>query len=38
MKYYIETERLILRDLLLTDEAALFEMDSNKEVWRQKPK
>lgn len=32
MKYNIETERLILRDLLLTDEAALFEMDSNKEV------
>ncbi len=28
----METERLILRDLLLTDEVALFEMDSNKEV------
>jgi RimJ/RimL family protein N-acetyltransferase len=34
----METERLILRDLLPTDEAALFEMDSNMEVWRQKTK
>lgn len=32
MIYNIETERLILRDFILTDEAALFEMDSNKEV------
>jgi [ribosomal protein S5]-alanine N-acetyltransferase len=32
MKYYLETERLILRDLLLTDEVALFEMDSNQEL------
>lgn len=32
MKFYIETERLILRDILPTDEEAFFEMDSNPEV------
>lgn len=32
MKFYIETERLILRDILQSDEDAWFEMDSNAEV------
>lgn len=32
MKFYIETERLILRDILPTDEEAFFEMDSKPEV------
>ncbi|MFM2224010.1 MAG: hypothetical protein RJA07_212 [Bacteroidota bacterium] len=32
MKFYIETERLILRELQPTDAAAFFEMDSNAEV------
>jgi ribosomal-protein-alanine N-acetyltransferase len=32
MKYYIETERLILRDLLPTDEETFFKMDSNQEL------
>jgi hypothetical protein len=34
MKFYIETERLILRDLLPEDEEGMFELDSNKEVHR----
>lgn len=34
MKFYIETERLILRDVLLTDQEAWFEMDSHPEVHR----
>ena len=32
MKYYIETERLILRELLATDDEGMFELDSNPEV------
>jgi ribosomal-protein-alanine N-acetyltransferase len=32
MKFYIETERLILRDLLPTDDEGMFELDSNAEV------
>jgi len=32
MKFYIETERLILRDLLDTDLDGMFELDSNTEV------
>ena len=32
MKYYIETERLLLRDLLVTDLDCMFELDSNPEV------
>lgn len=32
MKIFIETERLILRELLSTDAEAYFEMDSNPEV------
>lgn len=32
MQTVIETERLILRELLLTDDKAMFEMDSNPEV------
>jgi RimJ/RimL family protein N-acetyltransferase len=32
MKFYIETERLILRDILPTDDVSFFEMDSNPEV------
>jgi RimJ/RimL family protein N-acetyltransferase len=32
MKYHIETERLILRELLPTDDEAMFELDSNPEV------
>jgi [ribosomal protein S5]-alanine N-acetyltransferase len=32
MRFYIETERLILRDILPTDEEAFFEMDSNPDV------
>jgi len=34
VKSYIETERLILRDILLTDEQAVFELDSDPEVHR----
>src|SRR6187551_1515371 len=32
MKFYLETERLILRDILPADEEAFFEMDSNPDV------
>jgi len=32
LKNYIETERLILRELLPTDDVAMFELDSNTEV------
>lgn len=32
MKTFIETERLILREILPTDEAALFELDRDPEV------
>jgi ribosomal-protein-alanine N-acetyltransferase len=32
MKIFAETERLILREILLTDESAMFEMDSDPEV------
>ena len=32
MKYYIETERLILRDLLTTDLDSMFELDANPKV------
>jgi RimJ/RimL family protein N-acetyltransferase len=32
MKFYLETERLILRDILPKDEEAFFEMDSKPEV------
>jgi len=32
MKFHIETERLILRDLLPSDEKSMFHMDSNPEV------
>jgi [ribosomal protein S5]-alanine N-acetyltransferase len=32
MKFYIETERLILRDLLPTDAEGMFELDSDPEV------
>lgn len=32
MDMYIETERLILREILPTDEAGFFELDSNPEV------
>ncbi len=34
MKFNIETERLILRDILLTDKQAWFEMDSHADVHR----
>ncbi len=34
MKFYIETERLILRDLLQTDDEGMFELDANAEVHR----
>jgi RimJ/RimL family protein N-acetyltransferase len=34
MQFHIETERLILRDFLETDQADLFEMDSDPEVHR----
>ncbi len=34
LQFYIETERLILRDFLETDQADLFEMDSDPEVHR----
>ena len=34
MKFYIETERLILRDLLPTDDEGMFALDSNTEVHR----
>lgn len=34
MRYYIETERLILRDLLPTDDEGMFELDSDPEVHR----
>lgn len=34
MKFYIETERLILRDFLESDVHGLFELDSNPEVHR----
>ena len=34
MKFFIETERLILRDFHATDAEAFFEMDSNPEVHR----
>lgn len=34
MKSYIETERLILRELLSSDDAGMFELDSNPEVHR----
>lgn len=32
MRYYIETERLILRDMQMEDIEGMFEMDSNPEV------
>jgi ribosomal-protein-alanine N-acetyltransferase len=32
MKFYIETERLILRELLPTDVDGIFELDSNSTV------
>lgn len=32
MKFYIETERLVLRELQETDVNGIFELDSNKEV------
>ena len=32
MTFYLETERLILRELLPTDDEAMFELDSNPEV------
>ena len=32
MQFYIETERLIMRDLLATDDVAMFAMDSDAEV------
>jgi ribosomal-protein-alanine N-acetyltransferase len=32
MKFYIETERLILREILPTDVEGMFELDSNTEV------
>ena len=32
MKFYLETERLIMRDLLHTDIDGMFELDSNIEV------
>ena len=34
LQFYIETERLILRDFLETDQADLFELDSDPEVHR----
>ena len=34
MKFYIETERLILRELLPTDDYGIFELDSDAEVHR----
>ena len=34
MRAYIETERLILRELLPTDDVGMFELDSNPEVHR----
>jgi RimJ/RimL family protein N-acetyltransferase len=32
MNFFIETERLILREILPTDESELFELDSNPNV------
>lgn len=32
MKFYIETERLILREMLPTDDKGIFELDSNADV------
>ncbi|KAA9339297.1 GNAT family N-acetyltransferase [Hymenobacter busanensis] len=34
MRIFVETERLIMRELLPTDEAGMFEMDSDAEVHR----
>jgi len=34
MNYFIETDRLILRDLLPTDDEGMFELDSDPEVHR----
>lgn len=34
MKFYLETERLILREMLPTDDEGMFELDSNPEVLR----
>lgn len=34
MKIYAETERLILREILVSDEAAFFDMDSDPDVHR----
>jgi ribosomal-protein-alanine N-acetyltransferase len=34
MKFIIETSRLILRELYITDDAAMFELDSNPDVHR----
>jgi RimJ/RimL family protein N-acetyltransferase len=34
MLFYIETERLIMRDLLLSDDDGMFELDSDPEVHR----
>jgi RimJ/RimL family protein N-acetyltransferase len=34
MKFYLETERLILRELLPTDIEGMFELDSNEDVHR----
>ena len=34
MRFNIETERLLLRDLRLTDLEGMFELDSNSEVHR----
>lgn len=33
-QFYIETDRLIMRDLLPTDDAGMFELDSDMEVHR----
>lgn len=34
MKLIVENERLILRDILLTDKGAFFEMNSNAQVYK----
>ena len=34
MKFYLETERLILRDILPTDDESMFELDANPAVHR----
>ena len=34
MRFYLETERLILRDMLLSDDAGILDLDSDPDVHR----